>query len=320
VPDYKNIIEPALHKLMYVPPVNYENKFLLKLIEGYARLNYFLTKPNKGIFVSEHMASDNGVKVRVDHYKNNTVSGRRPCLLYFHGGGFAMPAYGYQKKILSEYALGAGCDIFSVDYSLSPASTSSKILIETYAALLWLLSKTDEFNIDKGKIAVGGDSAGGCLAASLTQMTADKLDEGVISFQLLIYPVTDNALSTESQKMFQDAPVWSGLACVSMWKAYLDNSNENINQYAVPMNYNAFSKLPPAYIDNAEIDPLRDEGVMYANKLKAAGVAVSLYEAKRVTHGYDCLLNEEFTRTAISKRIDALKNAFSVQDKTSQTN
>jgi len=221
-----------------------------------------------------------------------------------------MPAYGYQKKLLSEYVLGVNCDVLAVDYSLSPEATSSKIVGESIAAFEWLLDNTDNLNIDSDKLAVGGDSAGGCLAASITQFAADRFDSEIIKFQLLIYPVVDNQLSTESMALFQDAPVWSGYTTGVMWEKYL-SGGKDLADYAVPMTYDDFSKLPPAYVENAEIDPLRDEAVQYANKLKEANVPVVVNEVKGVPHGYDCLLNAETTRNSVVKRIKALKEYLS---------
>lgn len=307
---YKSLVDPAFHGLLMVPPVNYDNFLLLKFIRFYARLNYQLSFANTGVSVKRHTVNIDNVRVSVDHFKNTTLSGLRPCLLYFHGGGFAMPAFGYQKKLLSEYALGAHCDVLSVDYSLSPEAKSDKILGESFAAIKWLVDHTKDLSIDCNKIAVGGDSAGGCLAASVTQFCADHLEPRIIKFQLLIYPVLDNAMSTESMKLFPDTAPWSGEATKTMWEKYLGQSEALATSYAVPMKYQDFSILPPAYIENAEVDPLRDEALQYAEKLKSAGVPVDLHQTKGTPHGYDCLLNTEKTRTSISRRIDALKKSF----------
>jgi len=308
---YKMLVDPVFHNLMVVPPVNYDNYVLLKFIRFYARLNYRFSSPHKCVLVNKSTISVGNLQVSFDHYKNTTISGIRPCLLYFHGGGFAMPAFGYQKKLLCEYALGANCDVLSVDYSLSSEAKSHKILEESYAAFKWLVAHTDDLNVDRNKISVGGDSAGGCIAASVTQFCAEHMEPGIIKFQLLIYPALDNRMNTESMRKFPDTPLWSGDATKRMWENYLDDSGACDASYAVPMAYVDFSKLPPAYLENAEVDPLRDEAVIYAEKLKAAGVPVSLYETKGTPHGYDCLLNADITRASVGKRIDALKNAFS---------
>lgn len=130
-------------------------------------------------------------------------------------------------------------------------------------------------------------------------------------FQLLVYPVTDRRMKTESCKKYTDTPMWNSGLSVKMWKGYIgDNKAVNI-AYASPMEAESFENLPNAYVETAEFDCLHDEGVAYAEELSKAGVETELIETKGTMHGFDIVQNAPTTKSAVLCRIKYMKSQFS---------
>ncbi|MBQ2712474.1 MAG: alpha/beta hydrolase, partial [Clostridia bacterium] len=148
------------------------------------------------------------------------VAPKAPCLVYYHGGGFFFGAAGYHYKLCMQYAAELGCKIVFVQYRLAPKSPFPIPVEDCYAAYKWTVSHADMLGIDVNRIAVGGDSAGGCLAAAVSLMLRDRGDVLPL-FQLLIYPVTDRRMQTESNKKYTDTPMWHSRLSVKMWQSYL---------------------------------------------------------------------------------------------------
>ena len=232
------------------------------------------------------------------------------CLVYYHGGGFFFEGAGYHYKLAKEYALKTPCRVVFVQYRLAPKFPHPTPAEDSYAALRWVFENADRLNIDKTKIAVGGDSAGGVLAAAVCQMSRDRNAEMPL-FQLLVYPVTDRRMNTESMKKYTDTPMWNSKLSVKMWQGYVQNENVPDIAYASPMEAQTFEKLPTAYVETAEFDCLHDEGINYAKVLKNAGIAVTLNETKGTMHGFDIVEKARTTKTAVRARIEFMKKAFS---------
>lgn len=147
-----------------------------------------------------------------------------------------------------------------VDYRWAPRHAFPVGVEDCYAAFQWVYQKAEEIGIDPDKIAMGGDSAGGALAAAVCLMARDR-KASKICFQMLIYPVTDARQVTESVKEFIDTPLWNGKQNQKMWKLYLGQGVHPNKAYASPMEAASFNNLPDAYIEVAEFDCLRDEGI-----------------------------------------------------------
>ena len=229
------------------------------------------------------------------------------CLVYYHGGGFFFEGASYHYKLAKEYALKTPCKVVFVQYRLAPKHPHPIPAEDSYAALRWTFDHADMLNIDKKRIAVGGDSAGGALAAAVCQMARDRGTD-LPYFQLLIYPVTDRRMQTESNKTYIDTPMWNSKLSRKMWPGYLPDPNTPVLAYASPMEAKSFADLPNAYIETAEFDCLRDEGVAYANALKEAGVSVTLHQTKGTMHGFDIVEKAPTTRMAVRARIQYMKN------------
>ncbi|MGM9681872.1 MAG: competence protein CoiA family protein [Eubacteriales bacterium] len=209
-----------------------------------------------------------------------------PCLVYYHGGGFIFGGAGYHYKLAKQYAMDLPCKVVFVQYRFAPKNPHPTPSEDCYAALRWTFENAEQLNVDKTKIAVGGDSAGGALAAAVCQMARDRGTDKPL-FQLLFYPVTDCRMQTESCKEYTYTPMWNAKLSVTMWRGYIQDENAPDIAYASPMEAKSFDDLPGAYVETAEFDRLHDEGMAYAQALRGAGVAVELYETKGTMHGFD---------------------------------
>lgn len=228
-----------------------------------------------------------------------------PCLIYFHGGGFAFKASQSHYDLARQYCINTGCCIFFVDYSLSPRHKFPKALYEGFNIYKYVLTHAKDMGIDPNKIAVGGDSAGGNLAASITNLIIDN-NLNKPCFQLLIYPVLDATMKSDSMQEFIDTPLWDARKNQKMWKYYL-NKNEDIkNPYISPIFYTNFNLLPPTYIETAEFDCLKDEALEYASKLKD----VTLFKTKDTPHGFDIIKNSDAYNKALQARIEFMNKNF----------
>ncbi len=208
-----------------------------------------------------------------------------PAVVYFHGGCWVMGSIRTHDAYCRTLANRAGVVVVSVDYRLAPEHKHPAGVEDTYAATCWVADNAASIGADAKRIAVAGDSAGGNLAAVVALMARDR-DGPSLAFQLLIYPITDFNLDTPSYRengtgfhLTRDDMIWS-------WKHYLSNELDGYSAYASPMRADDPRGLPPAMILTAEYDPLRDEGELYAHKLRDAGVAVTLKRYDGMIHGF----------------------------------
>lgn len=232
-----------------------------------------------------------------------------PCLVYYHGGGFIFSASFHHYDIARIYAQEAQCKLIFVQYRLAPKNPHPTPSEDCYAALRWTFDNADALGVDTKRIAVGGDSAGGALAATVCQMARDR-GTALPRFQLLIYPVTDRRMQTESNRIFTDTPMWNSKYSEKMWRAYTPDDNAPDLAYASPMEAASLVELPPAYVETAEFDCLRDEGIAYADALCAAGVAVTRHSTLGTIHGFDIVKKSAVTKDAIEKRIAFMREWF----------
>jgi acetyl esterase len=207
-------------------------------------------------------------------------------LVYFHGGGWVVGDIASHDYVCRALTNAAGCVVVSVDYRLAPEHKFPAGPEDCYAATEWVSKNAASLGSDADHIAVGGDSAGGNLAAVISLMARDRKGPR-IRHQMLIYPVTDAAMDTPSYKEFTaDGFVLSKLDMEWFWGYYLANKRDGENPYASPSRASNLSNLPPAHIITASHDPLRDEGEAYAELLKKAGNRVKVKRYQGVVHGF----------------------------------
>lgn len=247
-----------------------------------------------------------GEEIEILIFSPKNIDKQAPLLVYCHGGGFFFGGAGYHYKIAKKYAKSLPCKLIFVQYRLAPKYPFPTAPEDCFAAYKWALYNADSLGIDKHRIAVGGDSAGGNLAAVVSQMARDR-GEILPACQMLIYPVTDRRMTSESSRLMTDAPMWNSTLSKMMWQGYLQGYEGEDIVYASPAEAKSFSGLPDAYVETAEFDSLRDEGIAYANLLKDSGIDVVLRETKGTMHGYDIVAKSSVTKESVAARIDFLK-------------
>jgi acetyl esterase len=208
-----------------------------------------------------------------------------PLLVYFHGGGWVLGDIESHDGTSRELANKAGCIVVSVDYRLAPEHKFPAAPEDCYAATKWVALNAASFGGDPTRIAVGGDSAGGNLAAAVAQMAADRGAPGLVH-QLLIYPVTNYAFDTPSYRENGDGYLLTRDMMQWFWKQYLSTDEDGKTAYASPMQAREVRRVAPAFVITAEFDPLRDEGEAYAARLKEAGVPVEVKRYDGAIHGF----------------------------------
>ncbi len=215
-----------------------------------------------------------------------------------HGGGFVIGSVDAEHAGAALTAVGTGAVVVSVDYRLAPEHPFPAGLHDCYAALSYLHAEADALGVDPGRVALSGVSAGGGLAAATALLARDHGGPPVC-FQMLQIPELDDRLQTGSMQTFVDSPMWNRPLAVQSWQAYLGPlyGTADVPGYAAPARADDLSGLPPAYVSTAENDPLRDEGITYAQRLLQAGVSVELHQFPGTFHGSALV-----TSAAVSKR------------------
>ena len=206
-----------------------------------------------------------------------------PCLLYLHGGGFTIGSIATHDVLCRELARLAGCMVVSLDYRLAPEHRFPTAVHDAWDALQWLAAHGREWGADTTRLAVGGDSAGGTLAAVCALQARDA---GLpLSLQLLIYPGTTAHQDTDSHEAFAEGLILDHAAIAWFFDQYIAPDAREDWRFA-PLLADDVEAVAPAWVGLAELDPLVDEGIAYADRLRAAGVPVDLEIYRGVTHEF----------------------------------
>ncbi|MGQ0802430.1 MAG: alpha/beta hydrolase [Actinomycetota bacterium] len=208
-----------------------------------------------------------------------------PVLVWFHGGGWTIGSLETHDNTCRSLANAVGCVVVSVDYRLAPEHKFPAAAEDAFAATQWVTQHVSELGGDPKRIAVGGDSAGGNLAAVVSLLARDG-GGPALAFELLVYPVTDHEF--ESPSMHENATGYF-LELESMrwfYNQYLRDERDGADWRFSPARAADLSGLPPAFVLTAEFDPLRDQGEAYAGQLEAAGVPVEARRYDGVFHGF----------------------------------
>jgi acetyl esterase len=228
-------------------------------------------------------------------------------LVYFHGGGWVIGDLDSHDETCRRLCSGAGINVVAVHYRRAPETTFPGAAEDCYAATAWVAAHAAELNVDAERIAVGGDSAGGNLAAAVALMARDRGGPR-LRFQLLIYPVTAADFETASYRDNAEGYLLSRRAMQWFWDQYVPDLDQREEPYAAPLKAKSLAGLPAALVQTAEYDPLRDEGEAFAAALQAAGVPVTQTRYAGLIHGFFGMQAAvAAARPALQQAVDALR-------------
>lgn len=211
-----------------------------------------------------------------------------PALLWIHGGGYVLGSVERDDPLAAHLAKVAQCVVVSVEYRLAPEHPFPAPVEDCYAALKWLAAHTEELGVQPSRIAIGGASAGGGLAAGLALLTRDR-GEVELAFQLLIYPMIDDRNVAPASATRPDTFVWTRENNLMGWRAYLgrEPGGADVSPYAAAARASDLTGLAPAYIPVGDLDLFLDENIEYAQRLLAAGVPTELHVYPGGYHGFN---------------------------------
>jgi acetyl esterase/lipase len=240
-----------------------------------------------------NVPGDPDVPVRI--YRPHQAQG---AVVWLHGGGWVVGDRDTEHPWAARLAAGSGAVVVSVAYRLAPEHPFPAALDDAYTVLGWTAKHATELGIDADRIAVGGHSAGGGLAAGVALRARDEQGPA-IRFQLLNQPGLDDRMQTWSARTFTDTPWWNHDRLAAAWRHYLGGAPAS--PYAAPARAEDLSGLPPAYVATAEFCPNRDEDILYALRLLQAGVSVELHQWAGTFHGSQAILSAEVSQRQIAE-------------------
>jgi acetyl esterase len=241
-------------------------------------------------------------------YRHGEGSSQRPVLVYFHGGGWVIGDLDTHDTLCRQLALASGCVVVSVDYRMGPEHPFPAAVDDACAATRWVAAQAAALGLDATRLAVGGDSAGGNLAAVVSLALRGELP---LAFQLLIYPATDQHRTHESHRRNAQGYLLTADTMTWFHDHYITDPAHDDDWRASPLRHPDLSRLPPALVLTAGYDPLRDEGMAYAQRLSESGVWATLVSFERQIHGFmpmGRVIDE--ANEAVALCADALKRAL----------
>ncbi len=292
---------------LFTPPIS--EKFLAIAVPN-MKTPKFIFKDKEIDVVRYWVESYDGEKIEAFLMSPKVLGKNAPCLVYLHGGGFVLPAAGCHYKNAMCYAKEVGCKVLFVNYRLAPKHPHPVFFEDCYAVFCWAYDNAEVIGIDNTRIGIGGDSAGSTLAVGVCMMARGRNHPVKFLFQMLPYPFLDARSDSESCKKYTDTPMWNSTLSDRIAPMTKADKNKPDYVYYSPVEADNFTGLPAAYIETAEFDCLHDDGILYAAKLRAAGIDVTLNETKGTMHGFDIVQNASITKSALDSRIRFMKKWF----------
>jgi acetyl esterase len=277
------------------------------LLEGFAAIG---GPPAEMARVEDRTFAGPAGDVPVRIYRPTDDAGPQPVLVWFHGGGWVLGSIDGSDLTCRDLAAQAGVVVVSVGYRLAPEHPYPAGVDDCYAALVWVTADAGDLGVDPTRVAVGGESAGGNLAAVVALAARDRGGPAV-RFQLLVYPVTDALMSYPSIRANGQGYLLTDDAMKWFVELYLGERGDPKDPLVSPLYADDLSGLPPALVITAEFDPLRDEGEAYGTRLQQGRVAAKVSRYDGMIHGFFGLgAIVEAARPATAEAADALRRAL----------
>jgi acetyl esterase len=261
--------------------------------------------------VSEKTITQDGITVRLTIVRPPGLTERRPAFMFFHGGGWVLGDYPTHERFVRDLVADSGFTAIFVNYTPSPEAQYPTAINEAYAATKWVAAHGDEINVDGGTLALVGNSVGGNMTAVIALKA--KLEGGpALKCQVIFWPVTDANFDTESYTTYAQGYFLTRPLMQWFWDAYTKDAGQRREIYASPLqaSLEQLKGLPPALVQTAGNDVLRDEGEAYARKMDAAGVEVTAVRYSGLIHDYgllNALAHIPAVRDALHQAAEMLK-------------
>jgi acetyl esterase len=294
-PDY--LVDPHLSPAVkaFLKPLNAGGPAPESLSEQDARnvlinLQASVKVDLSGIDESKKTITQDGYTVKLTIVRPKGEKNKLPVFIFIHGGGWVLGDYPTHKRLVRDLVVASGCAAVFVHYTLSPEARYPQAINEIYAAAKWVSAHSDEINIDGKNMAAAGNSAGGNMTAALCLMAKDKGGPG-IKLQILMWPATDASFTEDSYEKFGRQRFLTTPLMKWSWDRYIVDAQQRKEKYASPLqaSLDELKDLPPALIQVAENDILRDEGEAYGRKLELAGVKVLSVRYNGMIHDFGML-------------------------------
>ncbi|MDH4561190.1 alpha/beta hydrolase [Pseudomonas sp. BN411] len=261
--------------------------------------------------VSQKTIEADGQKIDLTIVRPAGVKGTLPVFMFFHGGGWVLGDYPTHERLIRDLVANSGAVAVYVNYTPSPEAKYPTAINQAYAATKWVAEHGKEIGVDGNRLAVAGNSVGGNMAAVVSLMAKDK-GTPKIRFQALLWPVTDSNFNNASYNQFENGHFLTRNMMKWFWDSYTTDPRQRAETYASPLQASTeqLKGLPPALVQTAEFDVLRDEGEAYARKLDAAGVEVTSVRYNGMIHDFgllNVLAKVPGTRAAMQQAGEALK-------------
>ncbi|WP_371366297.1 alpha/beta hydrolase [Pseudomonas sp. QL9] len=243
-----------------------------------------------GTSVSEKTIQADGQAIKLTIVRPANAKGTLPVFMFFHGGGWVLGDYPTHARLIHDLVVNSGAVAVYVGYTPSPEAHYPVAINQAYAATKWVAEHGKEINVDGSRLAVAGNSVGGNMAAVVALMAKDK-GTPKLRFQALLWPVTDASFETTSYNQFAQGHFLTKPMMQWFWDSYTTDAKQRAETYASPLRATPeqLKGLPPALVQTAEFDVLRDEGEAYARHLDAAGVPVTAVRYNGMIHDYGLL-------------------------------
>jgi acetyl esterase/lipase len=240
--------------------------------------------------VSEKTIQVDGQSLSLTIVRPAGVKGELPVFMFFHGGGWVLGDFPTHERLVRDLVVGSGAAAVFVNYTPSPEAHYPVAINQAYAATKWVAEHGKEINVDGKRLAVAGNSVGGNMAAVVALMAKDK-GTPAIKFQVLLWPVTDANFDTGSYNQYAEGHFLTRNMMKWFWDNYTTDAKQRNEIYASPLRATTaqLKGLPPALVQTASADVLRDEGEAYARKLDEAGVPVTSVRYNGMIHDYGLL-------------------------------
>jgi acetyl esterase len=267
-----------------------------------------------GIIVTEKTINQDGLSIKINIVKPANAKGMLPVFMFFHGGGWVLGDFPTHQRLVRDLVVESGAVAVFVNYTPSPEAHYPVAINQAYAATKWVAAHGNEIGVDSKRLAVAGNSVGGNMAAVVSLMAKEKKGPH-IKLQVLLWPVTDAHFDNESYTKFATGRFLTRNLMIWFWHNYTTDQNERNQIYASPLRATTeqLKGLPPALVQIAENDVLRDEGEAYARKLDEAGVKVTATRYNGMIHDWG-LLNPlatvPSTKSAMLQAAAELKKAL----------